>query len=143
MLELEKFLPYRLSVLSNRISQGIAQTYEQRYGLTVPEWRVTAILGRYPGISATEVARHAAMDKVAISRAVKRLHARGRITREENDADRRTRHLWLSDEGRRLYEAIVPTALAYEKALLSVLSAEERQRLERLLDKLQGAAELS
>ena len=143
VLELEKFLPYRMSVLSNRISQGIAQTYEERYGLTVPEWRVIAILGRHPGISATQVARYAAMDKVAISRAVKRLLEAGRVRRKDDNADRRAKQLWLSDAGERLYQAIVPAALAYEKALLSVLKDEEREQLDRVLDKLQGAAELS
>ena len=49
-LDLEHFLPYRLSVLSNRVSQAIARTYEQRFGLSVTEWRVIAIIGRYPGL---------------------------------------------------------------------------------------------
>ena len=99
-LDLEHFLPYRLSVLSNRVSQGIARTYEERFGLSVTEWRVIAIIGRYPGLSATEVAQRSAMDKVAISRAVRRLLDQGRIEREHNDADRRARHLRLSDAGR-------------------------------------------
>ncbi len=41
-MKLEDFLPYQLSVLSNKISQGIAKFYRQRYGITVGEWRVLA-----------------------------------------------------------------------------------------------------
>ena len=55
-LDLEHFLPYRLSVLSNRISSAIAREYSQRFALTVTEWRVMAVLGRYPGLSANKVA---------------------------------------------------------------------------------------
>ena len=69
-LDLDRFLPYRLSVLSNRISTSVAQMYSEHFQLTITEWRVMAILGRYPDLSANEVAQRSAMDKVAVSRAV-------------------------------------------------------------------------
>jgi hypothetical protein len=37
-------MPYRISVLSNRISGNIARLYGDRYGLAITEWRVMAIL---------------------------------------------------------------------------------------------------
>ncbi|SRR6056297_323082 len=135
-LDLEHFLPYRLSVLSNRVSRGIAETYEARFGLSVTEWRVIAILGRYPGASATEVAQRAAMDKVSISRAVRRLLDYGRIEREANDADRRERHLHLTPAGQAIYDDIAPAALAYERRIREALSDDENAMLERLIDKL-------
>lgn len=141
MLLLESFLPYRLSVLSNQISRGIAATYEKPFGLTVTEWRVIAILGRFPGITAAEVAQRSAMDKVAISRTVKRLMEQGHVERHDSDSDRRSKHLWLSREGRRVYRAIVPAALEFERRLLAGLTSSERKRMERLLDKLDAAAE--
>ncbi len=136
MLDLEHFLPYRLSRLSNQISRGIADTYEEKYGLSVTEWRVIAILGRYPGISATEVTEKSAMDKVAVSRAVRRLIDAGRIRRQANDNDRRAKHLFLSDQGQAVYDAIVPAALAYEQRLLNALSDQEKNQLDRLLNRL-------
>ncbi len=78
-LDLEEFLPYRLSVLSNTISSAIAGAYASRFGLTVPEWRIIAVFGRFPGLSAREVAEKTAMDKVAVSRAVSRLRAAGYV----------------------------------------------------------------
>jgi len=135
-LDLEHFLPYRLSVLSNRVSQAIARTYEQRFGLSVTEWRVIAIIGRYPGLSATEVAQRSAMDKVAISRAVRRLLDQGRIEREHSDADRRARHLRLSEAGREIHDEIVPAALAFEQRIRAALSDEENRMLERLIGKI-------
>ncbi|MDT8450175.1 MAG: MarR family transcriptional regulator [Wenzhouxiangellaceae bacterium] len=137
-LDLEHFLPYRLSVLTNHISQGIARTYEQRFGLSVTEWRIIAILGRYPGLSATEIAQRSAMDKVAISRAVRRLVDAGRVEREHSNEDRRARHLWLSDEGRRIHDRIVPAALEFEHRLRDLLSMEENRLLDRLIDKLEA-----
>ena len=137
VLDLEHFLPYRLSVLSNRVSRGIARTYEARFGLSVNEWRVIAIIGRFPGISATEVAQRAAMDKVSISRAVRRLLEFGRIEREPNDADRRARHLRLTGAGQAIFDEIVPAALAYEQRIRSALTRAENAMLERLIGKLE------
>src|SRR5580704_19524896 len=69
-LDLDHFLPYKLSILSNRASDAIAQHYSDRFGLSVPEWRVMAVLGQRPGLSARDVATRTAMDKVQVSRAV-------------------------------------------------------------------------
>ncbi len=135
-LELDAFLPYRLSVLSNTISGAIAEVYQQRFGLSIPEWRVMAILGRYPGLSAAEVAARTAQDKVAVSRAVSRLIAAGRVQRRFADADRRRSILELSAAGQAVYEEVVPQALALERSLLEALTASELEQLDTLLDTL-------
>jgi DNA-binding MarR family transcriptional regulator len=135
-LDLEHFLPYRLSVLSNRISGSIARDYSQRFGLTITEWRVMAILGRYPGLSANQVAQRGAMDKVAVSRAVARLLESGRIEREFDDDDRRRSVLRLSAAGYAVYDEVAPQALEFERQVLEGMPAEERDLLFRLLDRL-------
>jgi DNA-binding MarR family transcriptional regulator len=137
MLDLERFLPYRLSVLSNRISADIAQLYETRYGLAIPEWRVIAVLAKRPGLSATEVAQRTAMDKVAVSRAVSSLLDAGRIQRDVDGDDRRKSVLRLTDAGRAVYEDVAPQALAYEQRLLGSLRGDERQALDRLLARME------
>jgi DNA-binding MarR family transcriptional regulator len=139
ILDLEHFLPYRLSVLSNRISQDIARLYAERFDLGVTEWRLLAVLGRYPGLSASELAERTAMDKVAVSRAVASLLAAGRITRDTHGEDRRRSVLELSEEGQRVYAEVAPAALAYERRLLSNLSAGDRTALARLIDLLGDA----
>jgi DNA-binding MarR family transcriptional regulator len=135
-LDLEHFLPYRLSVLSNRISGAIAREYSQRFALTVTEWRVMAVLGRYPGLSASKVAQRTAMDKVAVSRAVARLLEAGRIEREFDDDDRRRSVLRLSEAGYAVYDQVAPMALDFERHVLGGMPADERALLFRLLDRL-------
>ena len=114
-LALENFLPYRLSVLSNRVSQTIADIYQKRFGLAITEWRVMAVLGRFPDLSANEVAERTAMDKVAVSRAVARLLERSLIKREIHSDDRRRSVLALSEVGYTVYDEIAPMALACEQ----------------------------
>jgi len=138
MLDLERFLPYRLSVLSNRISGDIARLYEKRHGLSIPEWRVIAVLARRPGLSATEVAQRTAMDKVAVSRAVSALLDGGRILRDTDEDDRRRSLLRLSEAGRAIYADVAPRAIAYEQRLLDALQPDERQALDRLLARMEA-----
>ena len=135
-LDLEKFIPYRISVLSNRISGNIARLYGDRYGLAITEWRVMAVLGRYPGLSAREVTERTAMDKVAVSRAVARLLAADRLRREFADHDRRRSVLRLSDAGYTVYDEVAPLALDFERHVLDGMPEDERELLFRLLDRL-------
>ena len=138
-LILEDFLPYRLSITSHTVSTNIARIYEKRFGVSIPEWRVIAILGRYPGLSAVEVADRTLMDKVAVSRAVTKLIKNGRIDREFADADRRRSILTLSEEGQKVHNEIAPLALEFERQLVEDLSEEDYEKfnstLEQLLDK--------
>jgi DNA-binding MarR family transcriptional regulator len=138
-LELDRFLPYRLSVLSNRISQDIARLYAERFALSVTEWRVIAVLGRYPDLSANAVADRTAMDKVAVSRAVASLIHDGRLRRRLHGDDRRRSVLALSAKGYRIYDEVAPLALRFERELLSRLGADEQQWLTRILDRLEAA----
>lgn len=139
-LVLEHFLPYRLSVLSNIVSRRIAKFYEERFQLTIPEWRVMAVLGRFPGLTAADVTERTAMDKVQVSRAVARLQTTRRVEQRAVEGDRRARHLFLTEEGHDAYVEIVPLALGYELKVTATLSAAERGQLDRLFDKLLAAA---
>lgn len=139
-LQLDDFLPYRISVLANTISSALAGAYAKRFDLRIPEWRVLAVLGVYPGSSARQLAQRTAMDKVAVSRAVASLIAQGRVLGRVDDKDRRRTLLRLSSRGESLLARIAPLARAYETRLLEQLDSTEREQLEYLLDKLLGRA---
>lgn len=139
-LHLDRFVPYRLSVLSNIVSMSIAQAYEREFGLSIPEWRVLAVLAKYPNLSAVEVAERTAMDKVAVSRAVQSLLASRRLLRGYDKGDRRRSILRLSAAGRAVYMRVAPLALGYERKLLDALSATDRRALDRLIGRLMERA---
>lgn len=139
-LELDRFLPYRLSVLANTVSSGIARIYAKRFQMTIPEWRVMAVLGCYGPQSANEVCQHTAMDKVRVSRAVASLTRARRLRRATDAGDRRRSVLTLTAKGQAVHDRIVPLARAAEAELMSSLSAPERQMIDRLVAKLQARA---
>lgn len=135
-LRLGDFLPYRLAVTSNLVSRLVARAYQDQFGVTIWEWRVIAILGEGEAMTAQAISDSAAMDKVSVSRAVRTLEERGLVERENNAADRRSRLLHLTDDGRRVYDEIAPVALDQEAALLSDFSEDEIAVLAGLLDRL-------
>ena len=135
-LHLDRFVPYRLAVLTNIVSLSLATTYEQEFSLTIPEWRVLAVLARYPNLSGMEVSERAAMDKVAVSRAVQSLVTAKRVVRTHDKGDRRRTLLRLSPAGRSVYTRAAPLALRYEKSLLNTLSSADKRLLSRLIEQL-------
>lgn len=135
-LILERFLPYRLSVVTNRISGALSRHYAERFDISIPEWRVVANLGRHPGLTANDVVERAAMDKVTVSRAVAALESKGLLGRVRDDGDKRKSRLTLSEKGERVYAEIAPLALGFERDLLTALTADEATQLDRIIDKL-------
>ncbi|MCH2189564.1 MAG: MarR family winged helix-turn-helix transcriptional regulator [Gammaproteobacteria bacterium] len=141
VLTLEQYLPYRLSILSNRVSMVIAQAYKDKFGLTITEWRIMAVLGEYPGASADEVSNKTQIEKSMISRAVQKLLARHLITRHVDEHDRRRQNLELTGTGKEVYEQIVPISYDYEDSLITCLSDREIKQLNSIIEKLQDQAE--
>ncbi|HEY4943418.1 MAG TPA: MarR family winged helix-turn-helix transcriptional regulator [Rhizomicrobium sp.] len=141
-LDLDRFLPYRLSVLSNRVSSAIARQYSDRFGLSIPEWRVMAVLGGTADLSARDVAERTAMDKVQVSRAVESLMRARRVARSPDRDDGRIMRLSLTSKGRAIYDEVVPLALHLENVFLSALDAEERRQFDALMGKLARQAHL-
>jgi DNA-binding MarR family transcriptional regulator len=139
-LQLDGYLPYRLSVASNAVSGLIARAYEDRFGLSVPQWRVLCVLAEDDSLTQVQIVTRTVMDKVTVSRAAQGLVKRHLIARSQNTSDGRSHVLALTPEGRSLYAEIAPLALAYEAALISGLAPEEVTLLKRLLARLQGAA---
>ena len=140
-LNLDNFLPYRLSIASNALSERIAAEYQNRFGLKIPEWRLMAVLGEGRPMTQRELVAATRMDKVTVNRAAKALADRQLIARQAHEADGRSHHLELTETGRSLYDAIVPAALASEAQLEAQLSASERAALMAMLAKLTAAAE--
>lgn len=136
ILTLERYLPYRLSILSNLISGIIAQKYKDKFSLSVTEWRIMAVLGEYPGASADEVSAKTQTEKSIISRALQKLLQRHLVLREVDQSDRRRQNLTLTEMGRTVYQDIVPMSYDYEDRLLSCLNESEQKNLDSLIEKL-------
>jgi len=141
ILTLERYLPYRLAILSNRISGMIAETYKDKFALTVTEWRIMAVLGEYPGASADEVSIKIQIEKSIVSRSLQKLLKRHLVKREVDKADRRRQNLTLTKTGQDVYRQIIPVSYDYEDQLLKCFNKEERAVFDGFIDRLYAHAD--
>ena len=135
-LILDEFLPYRLSFTSNLVSDAIARTYAALFKLTIPEWRIVAVLAESEGATQQQIGQRTRMDKVAVSRAAIALADRGLLTRRANPHDRRSHLLALSAAGAALYAEVAPKALSLEAELFAGFSGEELNQLVTMLRRI-------
>jgi len=135
-LRLQRFLPYRLAVVSREISNSLARRYAAEFGISIPEWRVLAHLAEVEKCSSGDICARTAMDKAKVNRAVTRLVAAGLVLAQTSSEDRRLNVLMLSRRGRAIYGRIVPIALRHESFLTDALSTAERASLLGILEKL-------
>lgn len=141
LLTLERYLPYRLSILSNKVSTLVAQAYKDKFALSITEWRIMAVLGEYSGISADEISIKTQIEKSLISRAINKLVSRKLIERSISQEDKRRSQIALSETGYEVYAEIVPMSLAYEATLLGALDKHEQAELSQLIDRLYAHAD--
>ena len=136
---LAEFLPYQMSITSNAVSGRIALEYRQRFGLSVPEWRIMAVLGDSGARTQRQLTRLTLMDKVAVNRACKVLEERGLAARQPNAHDGRSHLLQLTDSGTAMRNQIMPLALEMERRVFGGLSADELAGFRTLLARVSDA----
>ncbi len=135
---LATFLPYQLSVTSNAVSGRIAQEYRSRFGLSVPEWRVMAVLGDAGPLTQRDLTRRTLMDKVAVNRACKVLEDRGLACRRPNEQDGRSHLLELTGAGADVHAQIMPLASEMERRMFGCFDQAELEQFRALLEKVRS-----
>ncbi len=135
--DLDAFLPYQLAVLAARVSHGFSDLYQQRFGITIPEWRVVAHLSQAGSVSVREIHERVDMDKSKVSRAASRLEVAGYISKKINGNDRRLVELELTQKGQDMINELTPIAQEYEANVLATLGEHApcfRSALDTLLN---------
>ena len=140
-LELEKFLPHRLSLLSNLAGQALAAIHSP-HGLNRSEWMVLSSIAEHRQTTAKDIGALFHMQKAKVSRAVAGLLERELITRRPNPRDHRLAVLELTPQGEALYARCAPAAAAVGRQLDDALETADREVLLRCLARLAQAAQL-
>jgi len=136
LLDLKKYLPYRLSVLEQQISKTIAQKYTKQFGLSRMEWRVMSTLAMFEGKSAKEIRQFTQLEKMQVSRAIKGLTEKQLISQKVSPNDQRKNLLTLTGKGLSIYQLIVPLVVEEEKTIFESFSKNELEQFHQLIHKL-------
>lgn len=137
-LKLDSFLPSVIRNLAEGITSNMSRNYTGDFQLTVTEWRILLQLAAAPSLTATQIVEYTAMEKSKVSRALTSLERRDIVARGPSEKDQRTKALSLTPAGTKLYNAIVPRVLDWEKSLLDDFDIGEYRDLLYLLSKLQN-----
>jgi DNA-binding MarR family transcriptional regulator len=135
--QVERFLPFRLSLLAADVSERLSRIYAEPFDLDVTQWRILANLASLEHATAQEICRRTLFHKSTVSRAVQQMQDRGLIERVAHDEDKRSFDLRLTTRGQALFRKIRPLVLSFERDLLERLSPADAKALRKGLSALE------
>lgn len=127
---------FRISFLANSLVLPIYEEIKREYDLSRGEYLLLFCLSNVAELTAQDVADMTGRPRNSISRAVHRMLRDGYLTRSPDPDDGRQALLRITPAGRAMHKSIVSKFEQRERALLAILSSDERQVLDHLLTKL-------
>jgi DNA-binding MarR family transcriptional regulator len=140
----EDFLTFRLTRLSNALRTGLTKRYLEEFELSLPEWRLLALIARFAPLRFSEITSRSSMDKGQVSRTLRVLSKKGlaKMKAIRTSGSRAAEALAapvmvsITPKGRALYAAVLPVARRRQGEMLMTLTESERAALYSTLDKL-------
>jgi DNA-binding MarR family transcriptional regulator len=134
-------LNYRLSRLLASSGAMVVRLCEGRYGITRREWRLIALLAEEGAMSPSQLAESAHLQRGRVSALITDLAAKKLVRRVSVPGDARRAEIALSDDGRAVYEELLPLSVRFQLDVLAALTPSERDAFDTALHKLTEAAE--
>ncbi len=128
---------WRLDHALERVSRDM----EARLGVTAPQRAMIRCIGRFPGVTATQLAAHFHLDAGTISAALARLEKKGLVRRRRDPRDGRRVTLALTAAGRAVDGATHGTVEHVVERFLDVSSPEEIRGAVAVLERLTALLE--
>jgi DNA-binding MarR family transcriptional regulator len=103
------------------------------HGLGIPQYVVLSFLAETPGLANADLARRAFVTPQSMNEVLKQLESTGLVERRPNPANARILNAYLTSAGTRKRRAVSDQVRGLEVRLLSGLTSDERQTLNRAL----------
>jgi DNA-binding MarR family transcriptional regulator len=103
------------------------------HGLGIPQYVVLSFLAETPGLANADLARRAFVTPQSMNEVLKQLESSGLVERRQNPANARILNAYLTRTGTRKRTAVSGQVRELEARLLSGLTSDERQSLNRAL----------
>jgi DNA-binding MarR family transcriptional regulator len=132
----ERFFPFYVSTIANKISRGGSRIYLRLFGVGSIEWRILYVLARLPGVTAQTICNRIELDKAAASRSIQVLERLGYVATAADPLDGRKRILFLTEAGVALHDRILPVAMQRQEDLLVGFTPAEREVFLQLLKRM-------
>ncbi len=132
---LDDFAPYLLNRIVNRINANLSEALKKT-GITVPIYRVLAVLIAGNGRNVNELAVYTVTEQSTLSKILARMESQGLVSRRPNRDDGRVVEIHITAAGRDAYERVLPIALSHHEQAMSGLSAPERESMVAVLHRV-------
>ena len=132
----EAHISYQVTVVSNLMAFGNSASNVKQFGINLREWRVLGCIAQMGPLTARQIITAVHQDKATISRAIAELSAKGFISKLPNKLHKRSPFIWMTLEGKAVYDSILPSFIHQANLFTEVLSAQEKTQLCNILDKL-------
>ncbi|MBK0094253.1 MarR family transcriptional regulator [Erwinia sp. S59] len=133
-LDLELFIPYRLSIVS-RLAQALLASALESMDLTVPHWRIFICVNQYGTCTLSQIAEFTRLPQSSLSRSISRMNEKGYLIIDRDLNDKRNMKIEMSTEGVRTFEAAIFSVNDRCNSVLQLDDSEEI-RLHKTLDYL-------
>jgi DNA-binding MarR family transcriptional regulator len=143
-LTVDEFLTFRLTRLSNALRTNLTKRYLEEFGLSLPEWRLLALVTRSSPLRFSELTHRSSMDKGQVSRTLRIMTKQGltkmKVLKERGSPSAEALAapvvVSITAKGKSLYKSVIPAAQKRQAEILLTLSESERGALYATLDKL-------
>lgn len=132
----ERYLTYRLDVLSTGAIRIANDAYKVSCGLEVRELRVLRLIDDNPGITFSDLTDETRFERSLASRLLNALLREGLVERENSAADARVFHLRTTEAGRERRRLAARIGQKLEAHLLRPLSEVQRAALLETIEHL-------
>jgi DNA-binding MarR family transcriptional regulator len=120
----DDFLPHLITRLAYELNVDLVEKL-RRESINVTRWRILAVLAMGDGITINEIIDRAMMQQSALSRALMNMEKENYVRRVLRRADARYVEVYLTDEGRALFDSLNVVVRRRQQRLLKGFSPQE------------------
>ena len=134
-LRLEETVGFLLSDTTRTMTRVFTKKIAM-HGIGMGIFQFLRILWEEDGLTQSELAARARMKGPSAVAAIKELEWRGFVRRVDDRHDRRKVRLFLTADGRKLYDVVMPDIEAVRQIMLSGFTAAEQTQLKHMLRRM-------
>jgi len=120
---------------ANRFNRSASRHYQDKFGISAMDWRMLVMLCKEPGVPVSAASPQIGYDKGAVSRSLARLTELGLARSEVQGTNARNRLWFLTDEGLKLHNQVLASALGRQRKLLKGFTMDEVVTFNAMLKK--------
>lgn len=129
---LERYAPYVMNRIMSRYNSTLKSSFEET-GLSMPKARALGTLSVRNGLGVGELSVYVGLEQSTMSRTLDQLEKDGLVAREDDAFDSRARRIKITDEGRRVFDAVWPKMLEAETVMFAGVDPADQRVFQSVL----------